>query len=89
MAALASGQISVAWATAPSLLTTGAPSLFHKVTALLVSVPLTAAVEGWLLEYQCVFRLMRGCGDKLFCLGDLTELALERQHRLHLSFGNL
>ena len=64
-------------------------SLFRKVIALLVTVPLTAAVDGWLLEYQCGLRPKRGCGDQLFCLRHLTELALERQHRLHLCFVDL
>ena len=50
---------------------------------------LTAAVEGWLLEYQCGFRPQRSCADQLFCLRQLTDLALERQHRLHLCFVDL
>ena len=64
-------------------------SIIRKVIALLISVPLTAAVEGWLLDYQCGFRPKRSCADQLFCLRQLTDLALERQHRLHLCFVDL
>ena len=64
-------------------------SIFRKVIALVISVPLTAAAEGWLLEYQCGFRPARSCADQLFCLRHLTDLALQRQHRLHLCFVDL
>ena len=64
-------------------------SIIRKVIALVINVPLTAAVEGWLLEYQCGFRPQRSCADQLFCLRQLTDLAFERQHRLHLCFVDL
>ena len=37
----------------------------RTVMALLITVPINAAVEGWLLGFPRGFRPMRGCGDQL------------------------
>ena len=64
-------------------------SIVRKVIALVVSVRLTAWAEEHLVEYQCGFRPRRSCADQLFSLRQLSDLAHQRQHRLHICFVDL
>ena len=64
-------------------------SLLRKILALILCRALAPRLDPGLLEFQCGFRLQRGCSDQLFTLRQLSELAVEWQQRLYIAFVDL
>jgi hypothetical protein len=64
-------------------------SLLRKVLALILAKDLCTRLEAGLLEWQCGFRQQRSCGDQIFVLRKLSDLALGAQQRVYVAFVDL